>query len=237
MKYIKTGNYDKQFLLDNMMGPNAMKIAEELTAGLTMKPGMRVLDLGCGRGLTSIFLAKEYGVQVFAHDLWVAAAENYQRFKSFNLDNLITPIHGDAIDLPYADEFFDAAISIDAYQYFGETESYMDEKLAPLVKKGGIIALAVPGVKNELNGVLPVEMSYSWTLEDLTTFHSCGWWRDLLGKSHKIEIISISEMQDLDELWNDWLACDNDYAINDRSAMQAGAGKYMNIIAIIVRKK
>jgi cyclopropane fatty-acyl-phospholipid synthase-like methyltransferase len=77
MKYIKTGKYDKQFLLDNMMGPNAMKIAEELTAGLTIKPGMRVLDLGCGKGLASIFLAKELGVQVFAHDLWVGAAENY----------------------------------------------------------------------------------------------------------------------------------------------------------------
>ena len=64
MKYIKTTKYDKQFLLDNMMGPNAMKILEEMTAGLALKKGMRVLDLGCGKGLTSIFLAKEYGVQV-----------------------------------------------------------------------------------------------------------------------------------------------------------------------------
>ncbi|HAS28362.1 MAG TPA: SAM-dependent methyltransferase, partial [Dehalococcoidia bacterium] len=31
MKYIKTAKYDNQFLLDNMMGPNAMKIAEQLT--------------------------------------------------------------------------------------------------------------------------------------------------------------------------------------------------------------
>ncbi len=236
MKYIKTGNYDQKFLFDNMMGPNAMKIVEQLTAGLDIKPGMRVLDLGCGKGLTSIFLAKEYGVQVFAHDLWVGAGENYQRFKSFNLDNLIIPVHGDAIDMPYADEYFDAVVSADAYQYFGETESYMDEKLAPLVKKGGIIALAVPGVKNELNGELPVEMSYSWTAEDLSTFHSCGWWRDLLSKSQKIEIESVFEMQDLDELWNDWLACDNEYAVRDRPAMEAGAGKYMNFVAIIAKK-
>ena len=34
MKYIKTGKYDKQFLLDNMMGPNSIKIVEELTTGL-----------------------------------------------------------------------------------------------------------------------------------------------------------------------------------------------------------
>ena len=44
-------------------------------------------------------------------------------------------------------------------------------------------------------------------------------------------------MPDLDELWNDWLACDNEYAIGDRAAMEAGSGKYMNFIAIIARKK
>jgi cyclopropane fatty-acyl-phospholipid synthase-like methyltransferase len=185
LKYIKTAKYDKQFLLDNMMGPNAMKIVEQLTAGLTLKPDMRVLDLGCGKGLTSIFLAKEFGVQVFAHDLWITATENYQRFKSFNLDNLIIPVHGDAMEMPYADEYFDAVISVDAYIYFGLGERYMDDKIAPLVKKGGIIAIATPGVKNELNGELPVEMSYSWTAEDLSTFHSCVWWRDLLSKSQQ----------------------------------------------------
>ena len=35
-----------------------------------LEPGMRVLDLGCGKGLSSIFLAKEFGVQVWAADLW-----------------------------------------------------------------------------------------------------------------------------------------------------------------------
>ena len=34
MKYPKSEQYDKQFLLENMMGPNALKILEELTEGI-----------------------------------------------------------------------------------------------------------------------------------------------------------------------------------------------------------
>jgi cyclopropane fatty-acyl-phospholipid synthase-like methyltransferase len=37
---------------------------------------MRVLDLGCGRAATSIFLRREFGVQVWATDLWTNASEN-----------------------------------------------------------------------------------------------------------------------------------------------------------------
>lgn len=102
-----------------MMGPNALKILEELTVGLDLHPGMKVLDLGCGKGLTSIFLAKEFGVQVYATDLWITATENYERFKSLGLDELITPIHADATELPYAENYFDAVISVDSYHYFG----------------------------------------------------------------------------------------------------------------------
>ena len=72
----KTAKYDKQFVSDNLMESNALKIAEELTMNLDLQPGMRVLDLGCGKGLTSIFLAKEFGVEVFATDLWISATEN-----------------------------------------------------------------------------------------------------------------------------------------------------------------
>jgi cyclopropane fatty-acyl-phospholipid synthase-like methyltransferase len=235
MKYIKTGKYDKQFLLDNMMGPNSIKIVEELTTGLLLNPGMRVLDMGCGNGLSSVFLAKEFGVQVFAHDLWVSATENYNRFKSFNLDNLIIPVHGDALEMPYADEYFDAVICINAYYYFGMNQCYMDDKLAPLVKKDGIIALAFSGLKKEYDKI-PEEFLHSWISDNFDTWHSCDWWREFFSKSKMITNVSVAEMQGFDECWNDWLACENEDARSNRKVMQAGAGKYMNLISIIARR-
>jgi cyclopropane fatty-acyl-phospholipid synthase-like methyltransferase len=44
-------------------------MAEWLTSALDLRPRMRVLDLGCGRATSSIFLHREFGVQVWATDL------------------------------------------------------------------------------------------------------------------------------------------------------------------------
>lgn len=147
---MKSSKYDTVFVKENMMGPNSMKIIEEVAESLTLEKGMRVLDLGFGKGLTSIFLAEEYGVTVFATDLWISATENYERIKSMDLEDKIIPMHAEAHDLPFAEEYFDVAISIDAYHYFGVEENYLTKHLALLVKKGGQIAVTVPGVEKEI---------------------------------------------------------------------------------------
>lgn len=236
MTTVKNEKYDRQFVLENLMGPNALKMVEELTANLDLRPGMRVLDLGCGKGLTSIFLAEEYGVQVFAVDLWIEATENYERFCERGLDEQIIPLHCDANDLPFAENFFDAVVSVDAYYYFGEDPAFMDQKLAPLVKPGGQIGLAFPGFKEDIHDRLPACFFLSWTAEDLQTFHSCAWWRDLLARSQTIGEIDIGELSCFETCWQDWLDCDNEYAVNDRLSMAAGAGAYMNLIRVLMKK-
>jgi cyclopropane fatty-acyl-phospholipid synthase-like methyltransferase len=239
-KYAKSQAYDRQFLLDNMMGPNAMKILEELMQlpwMLELKQDMRVLDLGCGRGLTSIFLAGEFGVQVFATDLWITASENFARFKEAGLDNKIIPIHADVADLPYADEYFDAIISVDAYHYFGRDEGFLDEKMAPLLKKGGKLAIAVPGLVKDIHDDIPPEMLLSWDAEDIETLHSPDWWRALLSKSEQMDLQAVGELECYRDSWNDWLQCDNEYAVCDRKAMECGADKYMDLVFMIAVKK
>ncbi len=239
MKFVRTEKYDKQFVTENLMGPNALKMLEELISTLDIHSGMKILDLGCGKGLTSIFLAKEFGATVYATDLWIAATDNYTRFKAAGLDNLIIPIHADAIDMPFADEYFDAIISIDAYAYFGTEASFMDTKLAPVVKQGAPIALAFAGFKEEIHDNLPSEILAFWTKEDVEYFHSCKWWRNMLSESKQIQIQNIQEMACFEEAWQDWLDSSNEYAalaLNDKQAMESGAQKYMNFISILARK-
>lgn len=44
------------------MGPNPVKLEEELLINHKIPDGATVCDLGSGQGLTSVFLAKEYAL-------------------------------------------------------------------------------------------------------------------------------------------------------------------------------
>jgi cyclopropane fatty-acyl-phospholipid synthase-like methyltransferase len=171
------------------------------------------------RGLTSIFLAKEYGVTVFAADLWISATDNYERIKSMGLEDKIIPIHAGAYDLPFAHECFDVAVCADAYHYFGVEGSYLKNYLAPLVKKGGKIAVAVLELKKEFTHGAPAELLPYW-FEDMN-YHSCDWWYNLRKTSDSFSIKECKELKWLEEAWKDWLSCDNDYACKDIGVMES----------------
>lgn len=238
MKYIKSQKYNTPFIKSLIMGPNPIKLEEELLLDHNIPRGATVMDLGCGRGLTSVFLVKEYGFRTFAVDLWISATENKQFFDGMGLSTeQIIPIHADATALPFAEGFFDAVVSIDSYHYFGRDPEYLDKKLLPFVKHGGYIYIVVPGMKTDCHDNLPEEMLLSWTPEQLDTIHDAGYWTDIIVRSEGAEIISVHEMKSNEECWNDWLESDNEYAVGDRKSMEAGAGKHFNFVAIILRRK
>jgi cyclopropane fatty-acyl-phospholipid synthase-like methyltransferase len=228
-KYI-ADNYDKNFIDQNMMGPNSIVILEDLLENKNLDEDMRVLDLGCGKALSSIFLAKEYGVQVFAVDLWIEATDNYQRIQQMGVEDLVIPIHSDAHQLPFSDEYFDVLISIDGYQYFGNNDTYYDNHLRQLLKKNALVAIAVPGMRKELGDRVPDEMKPYWPEESLNEWHSIDWWEERLGG--KLKDFEIKEMACFDRAWDDWLATENPYAVEDRKMMAADHGRYMNFIGI-----
>lgn len=234
--YPRTEKYDQHFISQNFMGPNALLMLDEITQSIQLTRGMRVLDLGCGKGLTSIFLAKEYGVQTFAVDLWITATENYQRFLQMGVDDLVIPIHADAAEaLPFADAYFDALISVDAYHYFGNNDDYFEKLLKPLVKKGAPVAIAIPGTKEELNGIIPEALQPFLDEEGFATLHCKTWWTEILDKH--LDDFEIREMDCTDTAWRDWLSADHPMAKQDIEMMKADGGKYLNLISITGKRK
>ncbi len=238
MKYIRSEKYCTPELMKMIMGPNPIKLEEELLVEHKIPENAVVCDLGSGQGLTSVFLAKEYGFTVYAADLWSDPAENRTFFDSMGVspDRLI-PVKADATALPFEKGFFDAIVSTDSYNYFGRDESFLDEKILPFVKSGGYIYIAIPGMKKDCHDDLPPELLLSWTPEQLDYMHDVKYWTNMVSKCVGAEALSIKEMESNDEVWADWLKQDNDYAIGDRKSMEAGGGKYLNFISIVLRKK
>lgn len=238
MNYCKSEKYNTPALQAKIMGPNPVKLEEELLLNHRIPDGAVVCDLGSGQGLTSVFLAKEYGFTVYAADLWSEPEENRKFFDAMGLDReQLVPVKADATALPFEKEFFDAVVSTDSYNYFGRDECYLDEKLLPFVKSGGYIYIAVPGMKKDCHDALPPELLLSWTPEQLDYLHDVDYWREIVGKCQGAEVLSVQEMESNEEVWADWLRQENEYAVSDRKSMEAGGGKYLNFIAIVLRKK
>ena len=237
MNYQRSKKYDIPLINGKMMGPNPIKLTEELMEGNRLPAGATVMDLGSGQGVTSVFLVKEFGFRVFAADLWSDPADNMRFFTEMGLTSeQIIPIHADAENLPFAKEFFDGVVSTDSYNYFGRDPAYLGEKLLPFVKPGGYLYIAVPGMKKDCHDALPEELLLSWTPEQMAYMHDVPYWTDMIGRTEGVEVLSIREMESNEEVWNDWLACENEYAVGDRKSMEAGGGKYLNFISMKLRK-
>ena len=238
MNYPKSEAYNTPALQEKIMGPNPVKLEEELLRDHRIPDGAVVCDLGSGQGLTSVFLAKEYGFTVYAADLWSDPEENRRFFDQMGLSReQIIPVKADAADLPFETAFFDAVVSTDSYNYFGRDERYLDEKLLPFVKPGGYLYIAIPGMKKDCHDNLPQELLLSWTPEQLDYLHDVDYWTKIVRQCSGADVISVQEMESNEEVWADWLKQENEYAVGDRKAMEAGGGKYLNFISIVLRKK
>jgi cyclopropane fatty-acyl-phospholipid synthase-like methyltransferase len=201
--YPKTEKYDLKWIEENWMGPNPLQLLEELCGNMKLLPNMKVLDMGCGKGLTSIFLAKEFGVTVFANDLWIDPTENLKRFEAAGVSDKVFPFHAEAHALPYANGFFDVAISVDSYHYYGTDDLYFPSTFSKLVRPGGQFGIVCPGLMQEYKNGYP-ETHESFWHEDMFSIHSAEWWRNLWEKTKIADITACYNIPDPKAIWYPW---------------------------------
>jgi SAM-dependent methyltransferase len=239
-EFPRASQYDAGWVIENQMGLNALWLTEWLCQGMDLNPGMRVLDLGCGKALSSIFLAKEYGFQVWATDLWISATENRQRIDQAGLADKVFPICADARSLPYAEAFFDAIVCVDAYIYFGTDDLYLD-MLLPYVKPGGQIGIVVPGFMQEINGALPEHLLPFWA-QECWTWHTLEWWQWLWRRTELVNMRRADCLPDGWKLWLQWkqarlAAGDTSPGLeSDIRVLEADRGKYMGFIRLVAER-
>ncbi|MGW3468830.1 methyltransferase domain-containing protein [Saccharopolyspora sp. NPDC000995] len=116
---------------------------------LGVRPGQRVLDLGCGAGRHAFELYRR-GADVIAFDQDVAELENVAAmFAAMNAENQVPDgaaaqtVSGDALALPFPDEHFDCVIASEIMEHIPEDEKAMRE-MVRVVKPGGRVVVTVP---------------------------------------------------------------------------------------------
>ena len=238
-EFPRSANYDPDWVLDNMMGPNALWLTESLAGCMDLKPAMRVLDMGCGKGLSCIFLAKEYGPQVWAADLWIDASDNFDRIRAAGVEDRVFPIHAEAHALPFADGFFDAMVSVDAYHYFGTDDLYLENHMARLVKPGGQMGIVVPGLVEELPSGEPPEHLRRYWEPAFFSLHSPAWWKRHWERSGLVTV----ELADLlPDGWRHWMVSDSLWSKHlgkpsDEADMLAlDGGQTLGLVRMVARR-
>jgi SAM-dependent methyltransferase len=235
-QFPRSSKYHPEWVIANVSGgAHALWMTEWLTTALDLRPGMRVLDLGCGRASSSIFLRREWGVQVWATDLGFSASENLQRIQDAGVEDGVFPIRADARSLPFAAEFFDAIVCIDSFYYYGTDDLYLNY-LARFVKTGGQIGIAGAGLMQEIDGPPPSHLQQWWT-PDLWCMHSAGWWRRHWERTGIMEIELADTMSNGWQRWLDWhktVAPNNEVEI---MAVETDAGRYLGYVRLVGRRR
>lgn len=81
-RFPRSSRYSPEWILAAASGgANPLWLTEWLSQALPLRAGRRVPDLGAGRAASSVFLRREFGVQVRATDLWTSATENLRRIE------------------------------------------------------------------------------------------------------------------------------------------------------------
>jgi len=121
-----------------------INITQQTLALMQLKPGQRVLDLGCGAGWASRLLAQSVGggerpgqvVGVDVSDEMIRRA----RAASTEFDNLLFVV-GSAQQIPWEENFFDRVLSVESFYYYADQERALAELFRVIAPRGELYIL------------------------------------------------------------------------------------------------
>jgi arsenite methyltransferase len=124
------------------MEAHHISIAQQTIARMALKPGERVLDLGCGAGWATRTLAKAVeggpgmAVGQDISDEMIARA----RAASTDIENVLFAV-GAADEIPWREEYFDKILSIESFYYYPDQEAVLREIRRVLAPGGALFLL------------------------------------------------------------------------------------------------
>jgi SAM-dependent methyltransferase len=215
-QYPELDDYTRDEIFADAMGGGALFLAVRMARTMNLQPGEVVLDLGCGKGSTSVFLAKHFDVNVVAVDLWIPAAFLADRFSAEGYRHRIVPLHLDVTqDLPFAQGYFAAIFCMNSLSFYGGSIDFLQHLLKHL-KPGGVFCVGMETLSQDFT---PEQLQnppsvYNYTLlppnqhvnvwdDDFSKMHSPGWWEDLFLRSGLLDVEECFELRDAVTIYED----------------------------------
>jgi len=125
----------------NQIARQNWMMGEALCAAADLRPGQRVLDVACGSGTAALVAERRY-CEVTSLD-YVPELIDRARLRAEANGQEARFVVGDAQDLPFPDNSFDAILSVYGVQFAPDQQKAADEMLR-VCRPGGTIALAGP---------------------------------------------------------------------------------------------
>jgi SAM-dependent methyltransferase len=185
--------------------------------------------------MSSIFLRREFGVEVWATDLWFSASENLQRIRDAGVEDGVYPIHAEARSLPFADDFFDAIVSIDSFPYYGTDDHYLNY-LARFVKAGGAIGIAGAGLMREMEGPVPDSLT-AWWEPGMYCLHSAAWWHWHWERTGILDVELADCMPQGWQFWLQWQKVVAPENLIEIRAVESDGGSYLGYVRAVGRRR
>ncbi|HLO51987.1 MAG TPA: methyltransferase domain-containing protein [Kamptonema sp.] len=117
-------------------------LIEELLSWAAVSSSSSILDVGCGIGGSSLYLAEKFNAAVTGITLSpVQASRGAERAKTAGLENRVNFQVADALNLPFADESFDLVWSLESGEHMPNKMRFLQECYRVL-KPGGTLIMA-----------------------------------------------------------------------------------------------
>jgi len=225
--YPELQGYTRDDLYHDFFGGGGLYLATHMVRTLHLQPGDIVLDLGCGKGSTSIFLAKHYGVKVIALDLWTSADFLQQKFSEQGFADRIKPIQMDVTrPLPFADNYFDAIFCMNSFNFYGGNVDFLQHLLKHL-KSGGQLCIGSEVLSSEFTAEqmedpplvyafkLPPPNEHVDVFEgDFKKQHTPDWWRNLFQSSGLLQVEYCHELEDADLIYKELVRYEHEHNLD-----------------------
>ncbi|HSJ55173.1 MAG TPA: methyltransferase domain-containing protein [Anaerolineae bacterium] len=215
-EYPELDGYTRDEIYEDSLGGGALYLAARMARTMRVSPGDIVLDLGCGKGATSIFLARHFGARLVAVDLWTEATFLDRKFSARGYRDRVVPLRLDATaPLPFGDGYFDAVFCMNSLSFYGGSVQFLQHLLKHL-KSGGQLVVGMETLNDEFSPEErrnpPAVFSYNlpppyddvnvWD-EDFSKMHSPAWWENLFRESGLLRVETCFELQDAEVLYED----------------------------------